>query len=348
MSEAMQHYKHEAHRWPSRRVIARHRLTVYRERVFRWAAGHVLPEEMLQNVIDLCRYRKPTKEDFDSSRAQENLVFLYLDAKTFNSGPQIIISDPKVSTSKTMTPEMKCLQQNKAPWTSLRGEGGVDTALEVSHWRSWATVAERLHTLWSIRSSRNHDIEDEDLPCLIMDIQIPAICSPEPFHWRHRANRRIPPGAHITLRLHGSTQPVTVHRPILPESFLFEYLTVTDVETGHELDLTRLSKVEGMEPATAFTLDEKAGWSCAETLQTFNVGQSIDVKIRIQLLLEWRYNLLAGNELIDGRSYRVGVKRGLKIQRWTFGTGVDLKGPYNLPPVRVEPGRDSTFTYRRV
>ncbi|CZT18403.1 uncharacterized protein RCC_04247 [Ramularia collo-cygni] len=180
ISTAMQHYSYEAHGWPGRRATARHCLSKFRKQVFRRAVGHIFPEELLQNILDLSSMRRPRKEDLNPTYDSRPHVFMYLDAKSFCSGPQIVIADPQVINSKTITPDDEREVHLKAPWVSSDFADGFHTALEVSHWRSWATVADRLHTLWSLRASRSFKIEEQQLPYFVLDIQVADFCSPRP------------------------------------------------------------------------------------------------------------------------------------------------------------------------
>lgn len=344
MSTAMQHYSQEARRWPSRRVEARHRLAVFRERVFRCAVGHILPEEILQHIIDLSSLRRPTKEDFDSRYATRRHVFMYLDASTLGSGPQIAVADPRVSSTKVIEREIQQKRWCRAPWVSLEYPPYIDKALEVSHWRSWTAVAKGLHTLWTIQGSRRTDIEEADLPYFTLKVQMPATCSPVAHDLLHPP---IHSDFQSLLTLHNSAQAVTVKWPVFPESILFDYLTVTDSETGQELDLTRLSKVERSDPPSPRKLDLQAGWLDRAVRHTFYPGQLTALDFG-SVLDEWWYNLVAQNELVDGRSYIVGIREGLEIQRWTYGTESKPKGPFNLPAVGVRNGDEvSSFVYRR-
>lgn len=341
MSTAMQHYSQEAHRWPSRRAKARHRLIVLRERTFRCAVGRILPEEILQNIVDLSQPRNPAKEDLDSISADWRHVFMYVDGKTLGSGPQIVISDPRVLQNTTMTADMEEQRLSEMPWFSY-GIGDTDTALAVTHWRSWATVSDRLHTLSSLRASRCTDFEEDDLPYFSIEVEMPA----ELHFAEYGQNEPYYICMEASLTLHNCAQPVTVHAPVLPMFFSFDFLVVTDNETNQELDTTCRPHFEDSEdrPLT-FQLDYRIGWSCISSLWTFNVGEpnGIDTYVDVN---KWWYSLLANNELVDGRSYRVGVSDGLKLPQWTFGARNDLKGPFNLPPIRVEAGRGPSFVYR--
>lgn len=143
LSAALQHYSHVAHLWPRRRATARGRLHSFGMNVFRRAAGHILPEELLQRIEGLA-IPDYANEDLYPTYAPTHNVFLYLDLNTLGSGPVIVTEDLKARDSKMLT--NAAVQQNKS--------SAPRATLEIMDWRSWATVSERLIKFWSLPTKR--------------------------------------------------------------------------------------------------------------------------------------------------------------------------------------------------
>lgn len=300
-------------------------------------AGHKLPTELLDYVRELV---VPPEIPNYSSRPTKLFkdVFLFLDAKSLSTGPQLVYSNPAPFWPNTSSSKGPFSEPGRWSSAFIREYASQDPILQGLNLRYWHRVADEIHILWSFCSARLTSVSTNNMPRLSLRMEL----SPE----IHRGQFVAALQSELRYELHFS-QPITLPIPSLSHWSLFE---IVDLDTGTILPQLPF-KLRGINSCTDSWLQSpELGFKDPQRLTLWPIALHKKMPTLVNGPPQnWREPYLHAEDLLtDGHQYSLRLCEGVNVPRWKLGTSGGGGHPYNLPSIEVTMSDSSQTTFRYV
>ena len=331
-------------------------------------AGSKLPVEILEYIESLLSPPEIPKYSSRPCRPFKD-VFLYLDKTHQYTGPLIVYSNPddfctehhEATLGLQRCPALQYDAVGRPPYRDIADASYYHKLiLRVVFQRYWHRVADEIHVLWSLCSSRCIEVDSPIIPRVSIELTAPETCV-----WRSSFGAQ-PINGYIDVKIKlSSDREISVPRrtgtygppydaDIFSRDLFNDGVDLIDLGTGEVLP--PMPRGPHSEPiclqswAQTRELGFKVGAEDVELdpMENFihfeaNACRKLDIRPRTKW---WRYYVRNGL-LKNGHQYAFRLKPALTIPRWTYGKPGDLKGPFNLPPIPVAVGEKLySFNFR--
>lgn len=325
--------------------------------------GHALPLELRDYIKKLLVPPPLPTFNCKTIRPFEN-IFMYLDAKSLDTGPLVVYSAPSDCSPST---EKVFWNSRDTRYSPLREPVSVGTPLlRVANLRFWNRVSDELHILWNLHNP-HPALAPADVPRIILRLRTPER---DPERSRFAISERF--RFEVDLR---SKEPIVFrdrHAQHIgfdvPWTHAFEIVDESGNVLPHPArwdlkDDRRISRLcqhswaqqGGLGLHRGAQVLREQPHEVARQMTTFWPSSRDQPVVRIPTPEGWVYprerhvechwgswqseqyhQAAKGRQVfVPGRSYTLRLKPGTTIERWSFGTYDNVKRPYNFLPIPV-------------